>query len=73
MVLLLVAASPGSGSFHRRHGYLEQLAQWIVTLPLHRHVIMFFIFMIYIIGGSFIDDVAFMILATPIFFPSIYN
>jgi C4-dicarboxylate transporter, DctM subunit len=29
------------------------------------------IFLIYLFGGSFIDDVAFMILATPIFFPAI--
>ena len=26
---------------------------------------------IYLIGGSFIDDLAFMILATPIFFPAV--
>ena len=40
-------------------------------LPLHRHVIMSIIFLIYLLGGSFIDDLAFMILATPIFFPAI--
>jgi len=26
---------------------------------------------VYLIGGSFIDDIAFMVLATPIFFPAI--
>jgi C4-dicarboxylate transporter DctM subunit len=32
-------------------------------------VIMAVILLIYLIGGSFVDDMAFMILATPIFFP----
>jgi TRAP-type C4-dicarboxylate transport system permease large subunit len=32
---------------------------------------MCFIFLIYLIGGSFIDDIAFLILATPVFFPAI--
>ena len=27
------------------------------------------ILLIYLVGGSFVDDIAFMILATPIFFP----
>ena len=30
---------------------------------------MVLVFFVYLIGGSFIDDLAFMILATPIFFP----
>lgn len=32
-------------------------------------VIVALIVLIYLIGGSFIDDIAFMILATPIFYP----
>ena len=32
---------------------------------------MVFIILIYLIGGSFIDDLAFMILATPIFYPAV--
>ena len=32
---------------------------------------MIFIILIYLLGGSFIDDLAFMILATPIFYPAI--
>ena len=47
------------------------VAQWVVGLPLNRHIIMSIIFIVYLIGGSFIDDLAFMILATPIFFPAI--
>jgi C4-dicarboxylate transporter DctM subunit len=34
-------------------------------------VIVLLISLVYIVGGSFIDDFAFMILATPIFYPAI--
>jgi C4-dicarboxylate transporter DctM subunit len=46
-------------------------ADWVVSLPFNRHLIMFFICLIYLIGGSFIDDLAFLVLATPIFYPAI--
>jgi len=44
-------------------------ADWITQLPLERHFILVLIGLIYLLGGSFIDDLAFMILATPIFYP----
>jgi len=71
MVLLLVAASLVLGHFITVTDISNSIATWVVGLPLHRHVIMSFIFIIYLFGGSIIDDVAFMILATPIFFPAI--
>jgi C4-dicarboxylate transporter DctM subunit len=43
----------------------------VLGLALSRVLIMIIIFLIYLLGGSFIDDLAFMILATPIFFPII--
>jgi TRAP-type C4-dicarboxylate transport system permease large subunit len=46
-------------------------ADWVTSLPLHRHAIMLIISLMYLIGGSFIDDLAFMILATPIFYPAV--
>jgi TRAP-type C4-dicarboxylate transport system permease large subunit len=46
-------------------------AEWIVSLPLNRYVIMILISLIYQVGGSFIDDMAFMILATPVFYPAV--
>jgi TRAP-type C4-dicarboxylate transport system permease large subunit len=46
-------------------------ADWTAGLNLNRNLIMIFIMLIYLIGGSFIDDLAFMILATPIFYPVI--
>jgi C4-dicarboxylate transporter, DctM subunit len=44
-------------------------ADWIIQLPFNRYIIMILISMIYQLGGSFIDDLAFMVLATPIFYP----
>jgi C4-dicarboxylate transporter DctM subunit len=71
MVLILVAASTVLGHFIAVTDIPQMVAQWAVKLPVHRHIIMMVIFLVYLIGGSFIDDLAFMILATPIFFPVI--
>jgi C4-dicarboxylate transporter, DctM subunit len=71
MVLLIVAASTVLGHFIAVTDIPNAVADWVVTLPLHRHIVVIVIFLIYLIGGSFIDDLAFMILATPIFFPAI--
>jgi TRAP-type C4-dicarboxylate transport system permease large subunit len=46
-------------------------AEKVVSLPVHSSVIMIIIFLIYLVRGSIIDDLAFLILATPIFFPAI--
>jgi TRAP-type C4-dicarboxylate transport system permease large subunit len=46
-------------------------ADWIVGLQVPSWTILLMIAVIYLIGGSFIDDLAFMILATPIFYPAI--
>jgi len=71
MVLLLIASSAVLGHFIAVTNMPQASADWIVTLPVHRSIIMIIIFFIYLLGGSFIDDLAFMILATPIFFPII--
>ncbi len=71
MVLMLIAGSTVLGHFIAVTKIPMLAADWIVSLPLHPAIILFFISLIYLIGGSFIDDLAFMILATPIFFPAI--
>lgn len=71
MILMLVAASVVFGHFLTVTNIPAVVAQWSVTLPFHRHIIMIIILLIYILGGSLMDDLAFMILATPIFFPVI--
>jgi TRAP-type C4-dicarboxylate transport system permease large subunit len=45
------------------------VADWLGGLPLHRTMVMVIIIFVYLIGGSFIEDLAFLILATPIFLP----
>ena len=71
MVLLLIAGSTVLGHFIAVTKIPMIAADWITSLPLHHSIILIFISLIYLIGGSFIDDLAFMILATPIFFPAI--
>lgn len=71
MVFLLVAGSVVLGHFIAVTKIPMIAADWIVGLPLHPLVIMVLISFVYLIGGSFIDDLAFMILATPIFYPAV--
>ena len=71
MVLMLIAGSQVLGHFLARTKIPMIAADWIVSLPLSPDVIMIIISIIYLLGGSFIDDLAFMVLATPIFYPVI--
>ena len=70
MILMLIAGSTVLGHFVAITNIPQKTSEWVVTLPVHPYLIMFFICIIYEIGGSFIDDLTFMILATPIFFPA---
>jgi tripartite ATP-independent transporter DctM subunit len=71
MILMLVGGSTVLGHFIAVTTIPQIMAAWITTLPIHRNLIMIIICLVYILGGSFIDDLAFMILATPIFFPAV--
>ena len=71
MVLMLIAGSTILGHFLAVTKIPMIAADWVAGLPLNRYLIMIIISLIYQMGGSFIDDLAFMILATPIFFPVI--
>ena len=71
MVLMLIAFSTVLGHFIAVTGIPQSSADWITGLPVHRVWIMIAIFFVYLLGGSFIDDLAFMILATPILYPVI--
>jgi TRAP-type C4-dicarboxylate transport system permease large subunit len=70
MALLLVWGSVVLGHFLAITEIPFIAADWVVALPVPRFVIMILIILIYLLGGSFIDDLAFMILATPIFYPA---
>ena len=69
MILMLVAGSTVLGHFIAVTNIPQITADWAVALPINRYLIMILICIIYEIGGSFIDDLTFMILATPIFYP----
>jgi C4-dicarboxylate transporter, DctM subunit len=71
MVMMLIVGSTILGHFIAVTRIPMITADWIVSLSYPSAVIVIFISLIYLIGGSFIDDLAFMILATPIFYPAI--
>jgi len=69
MILMLIAGSTVLGHFIAVTNIPQITADWAATLPINRYLIMILICIVYEIGGSFIDDLTFMILATPIFYP----
>ncbi len=71
MLIMLIAGSTILGHFIAVTTIPQTAADWIVSLPLNRYLIMILICLIFELGGSFIDDLAFLILATPIFYPAV--
>ncbi len=71
MVLMLIAGSTILGHFLVVTKIPMIAADWIGGLPLPNYLVMLIILLIYELGGSFIDDLAFMVLATPIFYSAI--
>jgi len=71
MVLMLITGSVILGHFIAVTNIPQKTADWLVALPLNRYLIIILICIVYEMGGSIIDDLAFMILATPIFFPAV--
>ncbi len=70
MVLMLIAGSSIFGHFLAITEIPMIAATWASKLPVPGVVIMLLIIVIYLVGGSIMDDLAFMVLATPIFFPT---
>jgi C4-dicarboxylate transporter, DctM subunit len=71
MLLMLIAGSQVLGHFMAAAQIPQAAASWVTSLSLNRYLVLTLIMFIYLLGGSFIDDLAFMILATPIFYPVI--
>ena len=69
MVLMLIAGSTILGHFLVVSKIPIIAAAWIMGLPFPPYLVMILILLVYELGGSFIDDLAFMVLATPIFYP----
>jgi tripartite ATP-independent transporter DctM subunit len=70
MVLMLIAGSAIFGHFLAITEIPMITAKWASSLPIPGYLVMLLIVAIYLIGGSIMDDLAFMVLATPIFFPT---
>lgn len=70
MTLMLIAGSSIFGHFLTITEIPFRAADWAASLPLPPWSIMVLIIVIYLVGGSIMDDLAFMVLATPIFFPT---
>jgi C4-dicarboxylate transporter DctM subunit len=70
MVLMLIAGSAIFGHFLAITEIPMIAAKWAASLPIPGSLVMVLIIAIYLIGGSIMDDLAFMVLATPIFFPT---
>ena len=71
MVFVLLAGATILGHFFAVTNMPTLVGEWLANLHVHRTVIMIIIVLVYLIGGSFIEDLAFLILVTPIFLPII--
>ena len=71
MVLFLICCSVVLGHFLAITEIPQVAGEWLTTLPIPKTLTMILICFFYLLGGSFIDDLAFMILATPILYPAI--
>jgi C4-dicarboxylate transporter DctM subunit len=71
MVLMLIAGSTVLGHFITVTNIPQVTADWIGTLPLNRYLVMILICLVFELGGSIIDDLTLLILATPIFYPAV--
>lgn len=69
MVLTLIAGSTVFGHFLAVSKIPIMAADFAIGLPYPRALIMVVIAFIYLLGGSFMEDLAFVIIATPIFYP----
>ena len=69
MVLSMIAGATILGHFFLITRTPFLVAEWLGGLNAAPFVIMVIIVFVYLVGGSFIEDLAFLILATPIFLP----
>ena len=73
MTLMLIAGSSIFGHFLAITEIPMITANWTSALPIPKSFVIMIIIAVYLIGGSIMDDLAFMVLATPIFFPTVVN
>ncbi len=69
MIIILITGALIFGRFLAITRLPFEIASWVVSLNLPKSVIMFFIFVIYMIGGALMDALALLLVTIPIFFP----
>ena len=69
MVIVIIAGAVMFGRFLAVTRIPYDIADWVVTLPVPKTVIMLIIFVIYTIGGMFMDALALLLITISIFFP----
>jgi C4-dicarboxylate transporter, DctM subunit len=69
MVIVLLAGATILGHFFSVTRTPYAVADFLGGVHLNRNVILAIILLVYIIGGEFIEDMAFFVLATPVFAP----
>lgn len=69
MILLIIAGATIYGHFLSVTQLPTAAASWVLELDLHPYVVMLIILGIYLIGGSFMDSLALLLLTLPIFYP----
>jgi C4-dicarboxylate transporter DctM subunit len=71
MILVIIACSTIFGHFIAVTRIPYDLAGWVGDLPFPRSVILLLIICVYLVGGCFMDGLAFLLLTIPIFYPVI--
>ena len=69
MVIVIIAGAVIFGRFLAVTRIPYDIADWVVVLPVPKTVIMVIIFIIYLIGGMFMDALALLLITISIFFP----
>ncbi|MGB3391212.1 MAG: TRAP transporter large permease [Pseudaminobacter sp.] len=69
MVVLLIAAGMVFGKFITFTRLPFTLVEWVEAMNMSTFWVLMAMIIIYVIGGMFIDSVAFLVLSLPIFFP----
>jgi len=73
MILVIVAGATVFGHFLAISRIPFDIANWISGLQLPSYAIMFFIILVYLLGGCFIDSLALIMLTVPIFYPVVFQ
>lgn len=71
MVMLLIVGATFFGRFLTITRLPYDVAEWVNTLPVPSTIILVAILLIYVIGGSLMDAMGFLIISIPIFFPAV--